>query len=62
VAKRKTCGFGKVQTAWHLTHREAMQSGSLAGEIVESDETFIGKKEGAPKHPTAHGRGDCQHP
>jgi transposase-like protein len=51
-----------MKTAWHLTHRirEAMRSGGLApmggaGEIVESDETFIGKKEGAVKHPTARG-------
>jgi transposase-like protein len=51
-----------MKTAWHLTHRirEAMRSGGLApmggaGEIVEADETFIGKKEGAQKHPNARG-------
>ena len=51
-----------MKTAWHLTHRirEAMRSGGLApmggaGEIVESDETYIGKKGGAVKHPTARG-------
>ena len=43
-----------LKTAWFLTHRirEAMRDGSLApmggtGQIVEIDETFIGKKEGA---------------
>jgi transposase-like protein len=45
------------KAAWFLSHRirEAMRSGSLApmggsGEIVEIDETIIGKLEGAPKH------------
>jgi transposase-like protein len=44
------------KTAWFMTHRirEAMRTGGLApmggeGEIVEADETFIGKKEGTPK-------------
>lgn len=48
----------KYQSAWHLSHRirEAMRSGALApmggaggSGIVEADETFIGKKKGAPK-------------
>ena len=48
-----------LKTAWFMSHRirEAMRSGSLAtpmgGEgtsgIVESDETFIGRKKGVPK-------------
>ena len=45
-----------MKTAWFLTHRirEAMRNGSLApmggaGRTVEVDETFIGRKEGAPK-------------
>jgi transposase-like protein len=44
----------KLQTAWFVGHRirEAMRSGSLApmggaGSIFESDETFLGRKEGA---------------
>ena len=44
-----------VKTAWFMSHRlrEAMRSGPLApmggaGTIVEVDETFIGKKKGAP--------------
>ena len=53
----------KYQTAWFVSHRirEAMRSGSLAtpmggaGSVFESDETFIGKKEGAVKHPNARG-------
>jgi transposase-like protein len=43
-----------MKTAWFLTHRirEAMRDGSLArmggaGAIVEIDETYIGRKEGA---------------
>jgi transposase-like protein len=51
-----------LKTAWFMSHRirEAMRSGSLApmggeGSIVEADETFIGKKGGAVKHPTARG-------
>jgi transposase-like protein len=43
------------QTAWFMSHRirEAMTSGGLPpmggeGEVVEIDETFIGKKEGKP--------------
>jgi transposase-like protein len=43
----------QYKTAWFMTHRirEAMKTGNLppmggAGEIVEIDETFIGKKEG----------------
>jgi transposase-like protein len=46
----------QYKTAWFLSHRirEAMRSGDLApmggpGSIVEVDETFIGKKPGAPK-------------
>ena len=45
-----------LQTAWFMSHRlrEAMRTGSLApmggaGEIVEADETFIGRKEGTIK-------------
>ena len=45
-----------VKSAWFMSHRirEAMRSGALApmggaGAIVEVDETFIGKKAGAPK-------------
>jgi transposase-like protein len=46
------------KTAWFLAHRirEAMRSGGLlppmggAGKVVESDETYIGKQAGAPKH------------
>jgi transposase-like protein len=45
-----------MKTAWFLSHRirEAMKSGDLAllggpGQIVEIDETVIGKTEGAPK-------------
>jgi transposase-like protein len=44
------------KTAWFMMHRirEAMRSGGLApmggeGSIVEIDETFIGRKAGAPK-------------
>jgi len=47
-----------VKTAWFASHRirEAMRMGGLspmggAGEIVEVDETVIGKLEGAPKRP-----------
>lgn len=45
----------QYKTAWFMTHRirEAMKSGNLPplgglGETVEIDETYIGKKEGAP--------------
>ena len=46
------------KTAWFLAHRirEAMRSGGLlppmggAGKVVESDETYIGRQDGAPKH------------
>ncbi len=45
----------QYKTAWLMMHRirEAMKAGQLppmggAGETVEIDETFIGKKEGAP--------------
>ena len=42
-----------IRTGWHLGHRirEAMRSGPLApmGGVVEVDETFIGRKAGAPK-------------
>jgi transposase-like protein len=52
-----------LQTAWFMGHRirEAMRSGSLAtpmggeGKIVESDETFIGKKDGVVKPKNARG-------
>ena len=54
-----------LKTAWFIGHRirEAMRTGTLAvptpiggeGKIVEADETFIGKKEGAEKSPTARG-------
>jgi hypothetical protein len=47
-------GFGSYRTAWFMAHRirEGMRSGPLApmggaGSIVEIDETFIGRKEGA---------------
>ncbi len=46
----------QYKTAWFLAHRirEAMRDGTLApmggaGGVVEADETFIGKKEGAVK-------------
>jgi len=46
----------QYKTAWFLAHRirEAMRSGDLApmggaGDIVEADETFIGRKEGSIK-------------
>jgi transposase-like protein len=45
------------KTAWFMMHRirEAMRQGGLApmggaGEIVEIDETVIGRQQGAPKH------------
>ena len=51
-----------MKTAWFLTHRirEAMRSGGLAplggeGKILEADETFIGKKDGAVKPKGARG-------
>lgn len=51
-----------LKSAWFMSHRvrEAMRTGDLApmggpGSIVEADETFIGKKEGAVKHPNARG-------
>ncbi len=51
-----------LKTAWFMSHRirEAFRTGSLApmggaGSIFESDETFIGKKEGAVKHTNARG-------
>ncbi len=51
-----------LKTAWFMSHRirEAMRTGGLAPNgrpwlIVEADETFIGKKEGAVKHPNARG-------
>jgi transposase-like protein len=54
-----------LKTAWFMGHRirDAMRSGTLAvptpmggeGKIVEADETYIGKKDGAVKHPTARG-------
>lgn len=50
------------EAAWFMSHRirEAMRTGSLApmggpGSVYEIDETFIGKKEGAVKHPNARG-------
>jgi transposase-like protein len=49
------------KTAWFMMHRirEAMRDGGFApmggkGEIVEIDETFIGRKEGVPKAKAAH--------
>jgi transposase-like protein len=49
------------RSAWFMWHRirEAMRAGGLAplggqGEIVEVDETFIGRKEGVPKAKAAH--------
>jgi hypothetical protein len=46
-----------VKTAWFMSHRlrEAMRvlnPGPMGGEgaIVEADETFIGRKQGVPKH------------
>ena len=52
-----------LKTAWFMSHRirEAMRTGSLAtplggeGKIVESDETFIGKKDGEVKPKGARG-------
>src|SRR5271166_2542311 len=52
-----------LKTAWFMGHRirEAMRTGSLAapmggeGSIVEADETFIGKKDGAVKPKGARG-------
>src|SRR5271163_2951882 len=45
------------KTAWFMMHRirEAMKSGDLsplggAGKVVESDETYIGRQDGAPKN------------
>ncbi len=50
------------EAAWFMSHRirEAMRTGSLTpmggpGSIYEVDETFLGKKEGAVKHPNARG-------
>jgi transposase-like protein len=51
------------EAAWFMSHRirEAMRTGSLAtpiggeGKIVEADETFIGKKDGAVKPEGARG-------
>ncbi len=50
------------KSAWFMAHRirEAMRTGGLApigghGKPVEIDETFIGKKDGAVKHPNARG-------
>jgi hypothetical protein len=47
----------QYKSAWFLSHRirEAMRDGSLApmggsGKVVEIDETFQGRLEGAPKH------------
>ncbi len=54
----------KLQTGWFVGHRirEAMRTGSFVatpmggeGKYVEADETFIGKKAGAVKHPNARG-------
>ena len=52
----RSLGLGSYRTAWFMAHRirEAMRAGGLApmggdGEIVEIDETFIGRKEGTPK-------------
>lgn len=50
-----------LKTAWFVAHRirEAMRDGSLApmggaGKVVEADETFIGRLEGAPKRSRAN--------
>jgi len=50
----RNLNLGSYRTGWFMAHRirEAMRSGPLApmggtGSIVEVDETFIGKKEGA---------------
>ena len=50
-----------LKSAWFLAHRirEAMRSGSFdpmggAGEIVEADETFIGREPGKPKRRAYH--------
>ena len=50
-----------MKTAWFLTHRirEAMRDGSLApmggaGQTVEADETFIGRKLGVPVRTGGH--------
>jgi transposase-like protein len=53
------------KTAWFLAHRirEAMRSGGLlppmggAGKVVEADETYTGKQEGAPKRRRKPGPG-----
>jgi transposase-like protein len=50
----RTLGIGSYRTAWFLGHRvrEAMRGSGLApmggeGSIIEIDEAFIGRKEGA---------------
>lgn len=52
----------QIRTAWFMSHRirEAMRADHLSplgglGKIVEADETFIGKKQGAIKAPNARG-------
>jgi transposase-like protein len=56
-----------LKSAWFMSHRirEAMRSGDIApmggpGSVCEIDETFIGKKEGAVKHPNARGQAHKQ--
>jgi transposase-like protein len=55
----RTLGLGSYRTAWFMAHRirEAMRDGPVAplgggGNVVEVDETIIGKIEGAPKRLT----------
>ena len=50
-----------LKSAWFMSHRirEAMRTGGLApmggnGGIIEADETFIGRKKGAPKKRAYH--------
>jgi transposase-like protein len=52
----RTLGIGSYRTAWFMAHRirEAMRAGNLPpmggpGNIVEADETFVGRVEGVPK-------------
>jgi transposase-like protein len=56
-----------LKSAWFMSHRirEALRTGDLApmggpGSIVEADETFIGKKEGARLRSQASGSEPCR--
>lgn len=57
-----------LKTAWFMSHRirEALRVGSLAppmggaGEVVEVDETYIGKKDSAPRGKKSKGTNDKQ--